>query len=141
MASITKLLVVGRWRRRNRVFLVVVALCNVSFVRTPPATAQATVASPVEDVVSTWYPIQPGDTWFYQKESEEGGNTGGMAHPMIERWKTEETIASVTTISEGTFVTKRTNVLDHVTLNGWLKANNRTKHELPESHILIRQNC
>ena len=64
-----------------------------------------------------------------------------MAHPLIERWKTEETITSVSTTPDGTLVTKRTKVFDHVMLNGWLAKNDRTKRESPESQMLIRQNC
>jgi len=51
------------------------------------------VAPFVPNVASAWYPIQPGDTWVYQKESDDGGNTGGMAHPLLERWTTENTVA------------------------------------------------
>jgi hypothetical protein len=115
--------------------------CAFLIARTQYAATQGTAAPFVPNVVSAWYPIHPGDTWVYQKESDDGGNTGGMAHPLIERWKTEETIASVRTMPEGTLVTKRTKVLDQVMLNGWLAANDRTPKELPESHILIRQNC
>lgn len=115
--------------------------CAFLLARAQSPTAQGTAAPPVPNVVSAWYTFQPGDTWVYQKESDDGGNTGGMAHPLIERWKTQETIASVRTIPEGTFVTKRTKVLDQVMLNGWLAANDQTLKELPESHIVIRQNC
>jgi hypothetical protein len=121
--------------------LLAVALSAFSFARPQPTTAQDAATPPAQNVVSAWHPTRPGDTWVYQKESDDGGNPGGLAHPMIERWKTEEVIASVTTIPEGTFVTKRTKVLDHVRLNGWLVANDRTKDEKPESHMLIRQNC
>jgi hypothetical protein len=91
--------------------------------------------------ISAWYPVQPGDTWVYQKESDDGGNTGGMAHPLIERWKTEETIASVTTTPEGTLINKRTKVLDNTMLSGWRAEDDRTRREPPTSQMLIHQNC
>jgi hypothetical protein len=90
-----------------------------------------------QNVASLSYPMQPGDTWIYQNESRDGS----MAHPSIERWKTMETIVSAAPIPEGTLVVKRTKVLDHVMLNGWLPENDHTKHLRSESYLLIHQDC
>jgi hypothetical protein len=64
----------------------------------------ATVIS-AQDAKS-WYPLEPGDTWTYQKESRDGN----MARPDTERWTTQETIVSAVAVSElpATLVTKRT---------------------------------
>lgn len=128
--------------RRLLVLLLILGLIPGAFLlaRAQRATVQAAAVSPTQDIVSTWYPIHPGDTWVYQKESDDGGSLG-MAHPLIERWKTEETITSVSTTPEGTLVAKRIKVFDRVMINGWLAANDRTRRELPVSHMLIHQNC
>jgi hypothetical protein len=120
----------------------VLTVLDLVFVILPLAQMAAAVAQGVappstQNVVSSWYPMQPGDAWIYQHESR----TGAFAYPMIERWKTAETIVSAVTIPEGTFVVQQTKVLDHVRLNGWLAENDRTKDLRPESYFLIRQNC
>jgi hypothetical protein len=104
------------------------------------ARAQGATPLPQTDVFAG-YPLQPGDTWVYQKESDDGGNSGGISHPSVERWKTEDTIARVATTPEGTLITKRTRVFDLVMLNGWRAEDDRTRHEAPTSHMLIHQNC
>jgi hypothetical protein len=92
-----------------------------------------------EDLTPSWYPLRPGDTWIYRKE----WRSGDMAHPSIENWTTEETVIKVAPLPEagGALVTKRTKVLDHIVPPGFLPENDSTKRELPESHILIHQNC
>jgi hypothetical protein len=92
-----------------------------------------------EDVMPSWYPLNPGDTWVYQKESLDGD----MVHPVIERWTTEETIVSAVKVPElaGALVTKKTKVLSDFLAPGYLRANDWAKRELPESHLLIRRNC
>jgi hypothetical protein len=92
-----------------------------------------------EDVMPSWYPLQPGDTWIYQNESRDGN----MAHPSVERWTTEETIVSARALPEpaGTLVTKRTRVLDHIVPPGFMPQNDSTKRVLSESHLLIHQSC
>jgi hypothetical protein len=92
-----------------------------------------------EDVTLSWYPLQPGDTWIYQKESRDGN----MAHPGVERWTTEESIVNTRALPElaGTLVTKRTRVLEHIVPTGFIPQNDSTKRELPESHLLIHRNC
>ncbi len=92
-----------------------------------------------EDVMPSWYPVNPGDTWVYQKESLDGD----MVHPIIERWTTEEAIVSAVKVPElaGALVTKKTKVLSDLLAPGYLRANDWAKRELPESHLLIRRNC
>jgi hypothetical protein len=92
-----------------------------------------------EEVMPSWYPLQPGDAWVYQKESLDGD----MAHPDVERWTTKETIVSATKAPDllGTLVTKRIEVLSDSLTPGYLSANNWAKRELPESHFLIHRNC
>lgn len=82
-----------------------------------------------QDVASSWYPLQPGDTWVYAKESL----TGRMDRPGIERWTTEETVVSVVPVAgfDATLVTKRTRVLDHTA----------TQSEPPATHLLIHRAC
>ena len=105
-----------------------------------PAVAQGTGPPSAQNVVSSWYPIQPGDTWVYQKEFRTGVS---ISHPIVERWTTEETIVSAATIPEiaGILVTKRTKVLRHAVSPGFIAADDSTKRELSESHVLIHQNC
>ena len=66
-----------------------------------------------------------------------------MAHPDFERWTTEETIVSVVAIPElaGALITKKTKVLSDVLTPGFLPANDWAKREVPETHLLIHQNC
>src|SRR5262249_24421520 len=65
----------------------------------------------------------------------------GMADPMIERWKTEETIDSVTDIANGTRVLIHVRVYGHEMLRGWLPENDATK-QLPQfERILIHGDC
>jgi hypothetical protein len=103
------------------------------------AAIETGTSGAAEDVTPSWYPFEPGDTWIYQKESRDGY----MAHPSIERWTTEETIASVVVVPDvaGTLITKRTKVLDHTLPRDFIAQNDSTKREVPESHVLIHQNC
>ena len=88
---------------------------------------------------ATWYPLNPGDTWVYQKESLDGD----MVHPVIERWTTEETIVSAVKVPElaGPCSRKRPRYSAissrRITCGRMIGA----KRELPESHLLIRRNC
>jgi hypothetical protein len=94
---------------------------------------------PPQDITASWYPMQPGDTWIYQKMSLEGD----MAQPDFERWITEETIVSAVPVRElaGTLVTRRTKVLDDTLTPHFLPENDLAKRELPETHLLIHQGC
>jgi hypothetical protein len=100
--------------------------------------AVAASAAP-QDVVRSWYPLQPGNTWVYAKESLEGR----MDRPRVERWTTEESVVSVAPALgfDATLVTKRVRVLDHSVPPDFIAANDSTRRELPESHLLVRGNC
>ena len=79
------------------------------------------------DATSSWYPLEPGNSWIYQQEAL----TGDMAHPDVERWTIEEKIIGSAKVPEvaGTLVTKTITVL-----TGSARA--------PfETHLLIRENC
>jgi hypothetical protein len=92
------------------------------------------------DTISTsWYPLNPGNTWIYRNEALEGNN----AHPDFARWSTEETIVSAVADPrrDGTLITKRTRVFDHSTSSGFLPPNDPSRRIHPESHLLIRHNC
>jgi hypothetical protein len=93
-----------------------------------------------QDVALSWYPAQPGNSWIYLHESRDAGNRG-IAHPMIERWKTEETIISTRSVPAGTLVVQRTKVFGHVMLNGWLPVNDVTKRVRSESYFLLHEDC
>ena len=92
-----------------------------------------------QDAVTPWYPLEPGDRWVYQKESL----TGQMAHPDFERWTTEETVIGVAPVPDlrSMLVTKRIRVLGDTRTGDYIPQNDWAKRELPESHILIHQNC
>jgi len=85
------------------------------------------------------YPLEPGDTWVYQKESLDGD----MAHPDFERWTTEETVVSRVPVPDlaAILVTKRIKVLSDQLSPDYIPENDRAKRELPESHVLIHKNC
>jgi hypothetical protein len=95
--------------------------------------------SGAEDATLSWYPLQPGDTWVYAKESRDGD----MAHPSIERWTTEETIVRAVPAPEvaGSLITKLTRVLDHTVPPDFIPQNDSTRHEAAESHLLTHGNC
>jgi hypothetical protein len=95
--------------------------------------------SGAQDAMMSWYPLQAGDTWVYQKESRDGD----MAHPKVELWTTEETIVGSVAVPEvgGSLITKRTRVLDHSVPPDFIPQNDSTRHELAESHLLVRGNC
>lgn len=97
-------------------------------------------APPAVSVVSMWFPVAPGDRWVYQHEARDAG-TRGMANPSIERWKTEETIDSVTHASDGMLVVERVRAYEQEMLNGWSPANDATKRLTPVERIRIHQNC
>jgi hypothetical protein len=97
------------------------------------------MAGLAQDLARSWYPIQPGDTWVYQKESLDGY----MAHPSIESWTTEESIVGTIALPDlpGTLVTRRTKVLAHTVPPDFIPQNDSTRRELAESHILIYRNA
>ena len=92
-----------------------------------------------QDVVPAWYSLQPGNSWVYAKEFLYGR----MDRPSVERWTTEETVVSVTPAPafNATLVTKRVKVLDHSVPPDFIAANDSTRRELPESHLLISGDC
>jgi hypothetical protein len=57
-------------------------LC-LALIAAAPAFAQNTIAD--------WFPVHIGDRWTYEHETRDGG-IGAIAHPEINRWKTEETM-------------------------------------------------
>ena len=95
--------------------------------------------SGAEDAALSWYPLQPGDAWVYEKESR----SGDMAHPIIERWTTEETVVRSVPVPEisGNLITKRTRVLDHTIPPDFIPLNDSTTREPAESHLLTHGNC
>src|SRR5579871_923682 len=95
------------------------------------------VAAAPPSVVRAWFPIEVGNRWVYQHESLDAG-PHGMADPKIERWKTEETIDSVSEVPEGTLVRERVRGYDHEMLSGWLKENDSVARLDPVERILIR---
>jgi hypothetical protein len=93
-----------------------------------------------QDVVPSWYPAEPGDTWVYQREDRDGGSRG-ILNPDTARWKTEETIASSATIAEGRLVLKRVKVLGSLSASVPKYLSDRVPEESIDSHYLVRQNC
>jgi hypothetical protein len=93
-----------------------------------------------QDVVPSWYPAEPGDTWVYQREDREGGSRG-LLNPDIARWNTEETIASSATVPEGRLVSKRVKVLGSLSASVPKYLSDRIREESIDSHYLVRQNC
>lgn len=95
--------------------------------------------SRAQDVALAWYPLQPGNSWTLQNESFDGD----IGHPSFERWTSEETIVSLTPDAElgGMLVTMRTRILSDTMSADFFPANNAARHVLPESHMLIYQNC
>jgi hypothetical protein len=91
------------------------------------------------DITTSWYPLQVGNTWEYEKESLDGD----MAKPDAERWTTEETITAATAFPElaGTLITKRTKVLTDSLTPGFIPENDFAKREPPETHFLIHRAC
>lgn len=102
-------------------------------------TDSGNAAAPTS-IIRSWFPIEVGDRWIYQHEQFDAG-PHGLADPMIERWKTEETIDSVTDVPEGTLVSKRVRGYDHQMLSGWLKDNDSVARLHAVERILIRRNC
>src|SRR5262249_6816247 len=102
-------------------------------------TSFAEAAAPTA-VVRAWFPVELGDRWVYQHEQFDAG-PHGMADPMIERWKTEKTIDSVTDVPEGTLVSERVRAYDHEMLSGWLKEDDSVAKLHPIERILINRNC
>jgi hypothetical protein len=74
------------------------------------------------DLVNLWLPMEPGNTWVYEKELL----SGSMENPEVRKWTTEETIVSVT----GNVVIKRTRVIGEAAVR-----------EPVETTWLIRNNC
>jgi hypothetical protein len=104
-------------------------LAAVLFAFAVPAAAQ--------NVVDSFYPLHLGNIWVYAKESLDGA----MDRPEVERWTTEETVASAIRDADldATLVTLRVRVLDHRLPPGGL--NDSTRRERSESHILVRSDC
>jgi hypothetical protein len=98
------------------------------------------VGPPPTSLVRLWFPVEVGDRWVYQHEQRDAG-PHGMADPKIERWKTEETIDSVTNLSTGTLVIKSVRAYDHEMLNGWVPENDSVQTLSPVERILIRNDC
>jgi hypothetical protein len=96
-------------------------------------------ASAQTETVLSWYPLQPGNTWVYQKESLGGHRE----HPDFERWTTEETIVSLVPAPEhdGMVATRRTKVLSDTMSPGFIPGNNQARREAGDTHILIRKGC
>ena len=74
------------------------------------------------DPVNVWLPIEPGNTWVYEKEFLDGR----MDHPRVQKWMTEETIVSVS----GDVAIKRVRVIGEAAVR-----------ETTETKWLIRNNC
>ena len=90
-----------------------------------------------EDIVRSWYPLQPGNTWLYAKELLDGA----MDHPDVERWTMEETVVSAARDAalDAVLVTLRVKILDHRLPPGGSRYSNM--RERPESHLLVRHDC
>jgi len=82
--------------KTHRLLLALTVLLIFLIAQKRPAIAQGVAPLVGQNVASSWYPLQPGDTWVYQKDSREGS----MAHPSVERWTTEETIISAVTVPD-----------------------------------------
>ena len=76
-------------------------------------------AAPPTSVVGAWFPVEVGNRWVYQHEALDAGEHG-MADRLTERWKTEETIDSVTDGPDGTIVMEHVRAFDHEMSKGWL---------------------
>jgi hypothetical protein len=63
-----------------------------------------------QNSVADWFPIHVGDRWTYEQVHLDG-TSGGVAHPEISRWETQETILNSATIAEGMLVFRRIQVL------------------------------
>jgi hypothetical protein len=92
-----------------------------------------------QEVVPAWLPTDTGDTWVYQNESRDGASYGGIAHPRVVRWKTEETITGSVVLAEGTLVRTETKARDPIP-NHVLRSFRRGM-DFVESYYLIRHNC
>jgi hypothetical protein len=103
-------------------------------------TLGPSTAAPPSAVVRAWLPIEPGDRWVYQHESLDAGEHG-LADPIGERWKTEETIESVEDAPEGALVITRVRAYDHEMSSGWLPGNDAVRKLDPVERILIHRNC
>ena len=100
--------------------LVSFAVALLSFAQSPPSVA-----------IGNWFPIHRGDKWTYDHEDRnENGN--GRAHPMIERWRTEQTVTGSWPIAEGTLIETRAQPVGSVP---------PTVHIQPNPAYLIRNNC
>jgi hypothetical protein len=107
-------------RRASLSFLFAILSCF-------PLLGQATIAH--------WLPLKVGDKWVYLHENFYGA-IGGIAHPEITRWKTEETITGSTAILEGTLV------ILQVQLAGPAPASPHFQvHLSPEAAWLIHNDC
>ncbi len=103
--------------RRTLIYL---SLCLVSFGQTQ-----------APGVVANWFPTHPGDRWIYDHD-DRNENGSGRAHPVIERWRTEQTIIGSWSIPEGTLIET------HVQPVGDLPA---AIHVQPNPAYLIQNNC
>jgi hypothetical protein len=63
-----------------------------------------------QNSAADWFPIHVGDRWTYEHVHLDG-TSGGVAHPEISRWETQETILDSATIAEGMLVFRRIQVL------------------------------
>jgi hypothetical protein len=101
--------------------------------------AIAQTPDPAVDLVDTWYPHAPGDSWSYRNESLDGD----MDHPVAESWTTVETVAGVEAVPEleATLITRRVEVMSENVTPGFPLPNDAARREPAETHTLIRRNC
>jgi hypothetical protein len=95
----------------------------------------AALGAGAQDLVSSWYPLQPGDTWVYAKEALDGR----MDRPDVERWTTEETVIRTdhSAALDAVLVTLGVKVLNHSLPPGGYS----NMRERPETHLLVRHDC
>lgn len=85
-------------------------------------------ASPVflaggpSDLVSSWYPLQVGNSWTYEIESRDAGpdEAHGIENPTIGRWTMEETVTLVEALRGGTRVTMTRTLGPLTRINEWV---------------------
>jgi hypothetical protein len=108
-----------------------VILCEVLLASTIPGQPS--------DVVLSWYPLRPGNSWVYQHEERDGD----MAQPDSARWTTEETVVKSTLSPElaGTIVTVRTSVRNLILSPRFIAGNAPSPGQVSELRLLVHRNC
>jgi hypothetical protein len=116
-----------------------VGIVGLAFTAAATLLIQAQTNANPNDTALPWYPLRPGNSWTYNKESLEGD----MDHPDFERWTTEQTVVSAKPDPSlgGILVTLKTRVIRDSMSPGLLPANNLARREPAESHLLIHQGC